>query len=71
MDLAGKDLTFYRFIVRELIARGLPIIGFYFYGYISYIWYFTYLLALTKERRALHDIIAGTQIVVRNKQEGN
>lgn len=68
VDLAGSQLTLGRFLFRELVARGPAVFG--MFGIITMLlnpWYLTYLLALTGEKRSLHDIIAGTQVIKVNK----
>ncbi len=62
-DLKGNDLNLSHFIVREFVARGIPIVASIFFELYAGLWILTYLLALTKDRRALHDIIAGTQVI--------
>jgi uncharacterized RDD family membrane protein YckC len=62
-DMQGNDLILAHFIVREFVARGIPIILSIFFGMYANLWVLTYLLALSKDRRALHDVIAGTQVV--------
>lgn len=62
-DLQGYDLTLGHFIVREFVARGITIIASIFFGLTANLWLLTYLLALTKDKRALHDIITGTQVI--------
>ena len=62
-DSNGDNLSITHFIVREFIARGIPIVGVLLVGNWSNLWILTYFLALTKDRRALHDIIAGTQVI--------
>ena len=67
-DLAGKDLTLNRFLFRELVARGLTVFGFLsHFGFSPTPWHLSYLPALGKNKRALHDYIAKT-IVVKVKQ---
>ncbi len=56
VDLDGNDLSMGHFVVREFVARVIPVL-------IGYWWDLTYLLALTNEKRALHDIITRTQVV--------
>ncbi len=63
VDLEGNDLTLGHFIVREFVARGIPVAASIFFGLYANLWLLTYLFALTKDRRALHDIIAGTQVI--------
>lgn len=64
VDLNGDDLTLGRFLGRELIARGLVSFGLMsITGILLNPWFLTYLPALNKNKRALHDIIAGTQVV--------
>lgn len=63
VDLDGNNLPLWRFFVREFFSIFIIIIGNQFMGMLAYLWFLTYLLALTKEKRALHDIIAGTQVV--------
>lgn len=63
VDMEGKDLTLGTFMTREFAARGLPILLSLLSEELASAWIFTYFLAFTKERRALHDIIAGTQVI--------
>ena len=64
VDLNGNDLTLSRFLWRELIARGLVSFGaMSIIGIILNPWFLTYLPALNKNKRTLHDILAGTQVV--------
>ena len=63
VDLEGNNLTLIHFIIREFVARGIPIIMSIYLGLYANLWLLTYLSALSKERRAFHDIIAGTQVI--------
>ena len=63
VDLEGNNPTLGRFILRESIARGIPFIGSFFFKELALLWLLTYLLALTDDRKALHDIIAKTQVI--------
>lgn len=62
-DMQGNDLTLGHFVVREFVARGFPIVASIFFGLYANLWLLTYFLALSKDRRALHDIITGTQVI--------
>lgn len=62
-DLQGNDLTLGHFLVREFVARGIPIVASIFFGLYANIWVLTYLLALSNNKRALHDVITGTQVI--------
>jgi len=61
--LDGSNLPWWRLLIREFFSIIMVLIGANFIGVLAYLWFLTYLLALTKEKRALHDIIAGTQVV--------
>jgi len=62
--LDGNNLSFGHFVIREGVKLGMLIVAPILFGYLGVlIWLSTYLLALTKNRRALHDIIAGTQVI--------
>jgi len=63
VDSNGNDLTMVHFLVRECIARGIIFVLILFIGMYSYLWYLTFLFALSNERLALHDIIARTQVI--------
>ena len=63
VDLNGNTLSLPHYFLRELVARFIPLIGMPFVGPYGLLWYLTYLLALNNERRALHDIIVGTQVI--------
>ena len=65
-DLEGTGLTLGHFIVREFVARGIPVVASVFFGWWANLWVLTYLLALTNNKRTLHDIITGTQVVTVN-----
>lgn len=67
VDKNGNDLTMGHFLLREFIARGLIFVLALFVGMYGYLWYFTFLLALSANRLALHDIIAGTQVIKTKK----
>lgn len=58
-DLQGNDVNLSRFVFRTLIALVPLTIG----GSLGYLWLLTYLPAMGKERRALHDYIVGTQVI--------
>lgn len=67
VDMEGKDITLGTFMTREFFALGLPLVLSLISQGLANAWIFTYFLAFTKERRALHDIIAGTKVInVRN-----
>lgn len=63
--LDGNKLSLSRFICRYFITFGLMVCPLMLFGENLglLIWLSTYLLALTKYRRGLHDIIAGTQVI--------
>jgi len=63
--LDGSHPTLAHFIFRIIVKDGIAAIiaSLSFGGYGYFIWLATYLLALTRERRALHDIIAKTQVI--------
>lgn len=63
VDLQGGSISLRRFVFRELIAIGPFFIGFFFFGKFAYLWVLTYFRAMTKDKRALHDIIAKTQVI--------
>lgn len=64
VGVSGQPLSLGHLLIRELIARGpavftlVSLLGLY-----PNPWYLTYVLALTKDKKALHDIIAKTQVV--------
>lgn len=58
-DLQGNDANLSRFAFRALIAIAPITIG----GSLGYLWLLTYLPAMTKEKRTLHDYIVGTQVI--------
>ncbi len=62
-NLEGDNLSLGHFVIREIVKNGTVLIATLFVGYYSLLWLLTYLLALTKNRRALHDIIAKTQVI--------
>lgn len=62
-DLNGNELTLGHFIIREFVARGIPVVASIFFGLTANLWILTYLSALTNEKRALHDILTGTQVI--------
>jgi len=62
-DLDGNNMSLGHFVVRDLVKNGTATVLSIFFGYAGMLWVLTYLLALTKDRRALHDIIARTQVV--------
>lgn len=62
-NLDGDNLSLGHFVIRDLVKNGTVLIATIFIGYYSMLWLATYLLALTKDRRALHDIIAKTQVI--------
>lgn len=63
-DLTGNNLTLNRFLFRELVARGLTVFGFLsHFGFSPTPWHLSYLSALGKNKRALHDYLAGTMVV--------
>ena len=68
VDLQGRNLSWLRFVWREFLARGPIILLYGWLGSYSLLWYLTYLLALSKKRRALHDLLAGTQVIVVNQK---
>lgn len=59
VQLNGEDLTLGRFVLRELARSGCTL----FFGMYGLFWLLTYLLALTKKRLALHDILVKTQVI--------
>lgn len=64
VGVSGQPLSLGRLLIRELIARGPAVFTLVsLFGFYPNPWYLTYLLALTKEKKALHDIIAKTQVV--------
>lgn len=65
VKLDGSHPTLAHFIFRIVVKDGIVAIiaSLYFGVYGYFIWIATYLLALTRERRALHDIIAKTQVI--------
>ena len=63
VNLDGSNLSLGHFFIREFFATLIIYIGAFFIGEYTYLWYLTYLLALTKKKRALHDILAGTQVI--------
>ncbi len=66
--LDGNNLSLGHFVVRELVKSGGVIIAYVLLGKIGALcWLVTYLLALTKNKRALHDIIVGTQVIKAEK----
>ena len=62
-DLEGTNLTLGHFIIREFVARGVPVVASVFFRQWANLWVLTYLLALSKNKRALHDLITGTQVI--------
>lgn len=65
VKLDGSNPSLAHFVFRSIIKDGIaPVLAVLYFGLYGYaIWLVTYLLALTKERRALHDIIAQTQVI--------
>jgi len=61
--LDGQNPTFGNFIFRDAIKNGMVVLISIFFGFWGLLWVLTYLLALTKDRQALHDIIARTQVI--------
>lgn len=68
VDLQGRSLSWPRFLLREFLARGVIILSYGWLGSYSLLWYLTYLLALSSKRRALHDVLAGTQVIRINRR---
>ncbi len=68
VDLQGRRPSWPRFLLREFLARGVIILSYGWLGSYSLLWYLTYLLALSRKRRALHDVLAGTQVIRINRR---
>jgi uncharacterized RDD family membrane protein YckC len=62
-NLDGNSMSLGHFVVRDLVKNGILIVLQIIFGYAGTLWALTYLLALTKDRKALHDIIARTQVL--------
>jgi len=63
VDKEGNNLSLEHFLKRESFVRGVVIITSLFVGIFSNLWFITFLIALSKKKLALHDIIAGTQVI--------
>lgn len=61
--LDGSQLSLGHFVARDFAKNGVFMVASVFSGLLSLLWLLTYLLALAKDRRALHDIIARTQVI--------
>lgn len=60
----GEGITLGGLLLRNLIKDGPFLIPYILFGsYWGYLWVLTYLLALSQNRLALHDMIARTQVV--------
>lgn len=62
-NLDGNNLSLGHFVARDIVKNGTVFIATIFFGNYGMLWLVTYLIALTKDRRALHDIIARTQVI--------
>ena len=64
VDLEGNNLPLWHLVIRELVRISIFIIAFKIFGYWGIlIGFSTYLFALTNDKRALHDIVARTQVI--------
>jgi len=68
VDLQGRRVKLPRMLLREFLARGIVILAYGLVGAYSLLWYLTYLFALGKRKRALHDLLARTQVIIVRKQ---
>ncbi len=60
VDMDGKQLGLFNIVIKRILPMSIfvyiPVVG-------QYISTLDYLFALRKDRRCLHDLIAGTQVV--------